>query len=106
MWNHYYSDSHRTTNALEAWHGKLKASIQRPHPNIWTLIDTLKQDQVRVSVKIELAKQNKLHFAKNRCDIDKDINISLLKDLLNASTITWQDFMFQISNYAPIKHTK
>jgi len=44
-WNHYDTVGPRTTNNLEAWHGKLKRKIQHSHPNIFTIIQAFKDIQ-------------------------------------------------------------
>ncbi|XP_060083101.1 uncharacterized protein LOC132562378 [Ylistrum balloti] len=44
MWNHHDTEGPRTTNQLEAWHGKLKKN-QHSHPNIYTLIRIFQEIQ-------------------------------------------------------------
>ena len=40
VWNHFNIEGPRTTNHLEAWHGKVKKKAQHCHPNIYTIIQT------------------------------------------------------------------
>ncbi|XP_060072772.1 uncharacterized protein LOC132552602 [Ylistrum balloti] len=44
MWNHHDTEGPRTTNHLEAWHGKLEKN-QHSHPNIYTLIRIFQEIQ-------------------------------------------------------------
>ncbi|XP_069133273.1 uncharacterized protein [Argopecten irradians] len=44
-WNHYSTEGHRTTNNLEAWHGKLKKKVRTAHPNIYTIIRVFQEIQ-------------------------------------------------------------
>jgi hypothetical protein len=45
IWNHFDTDGPRTTNHLEGWHHKLKNHVAHPHPNIFYLINLLKEQQ-------------------------------------------------------------
>ncbi|XP_060086051.1 uncharacterized protein LOC132565428 [Ylistrum balloti] len=42
LWNHFQTDGPRTTNNLEAWHGKLK-KVKHAHPTIFAIIQTFKE---------------------------------------------------------------
>ncbi|XP_022173713.1 uncharacterized protein LOC111036089, partial [Myzus persicae] len=42
IWNHFNTDKTRTTNHLEGWHAALNRSISRPKPNIFLLINEIK----------------------------------------------------------------
>lgn len=44
-WNHFLTEGPRTTNHLEAWHGKLKRRVMHAHPNIYTIIQMFKDMQ-------------------------------------------------------------
>ena len=45
VWNHFGTEGPRTTNNIEASHGKLKRKVQHSHPNIFTITQTLKEIQ-------------------------------------------------------------
>ena len=45
VWNHFGTEGPRTTNNIEAWHGKLKRKVQHSHPNIFPIIQTFKEIQ-------------------------------------------------------------
>ena len=42
----------RTNNKLEGWHRRFNTKITAKHPNIWTLIDKLKEEQSFVEMEI------------------------------------------------------
>ena len=45
MWNHFGTQSPRTTNNIEGWHSKLKKMTQHSHPNLFTAIQMFKDIQ-------------------------------------------------------------
>ena len=45
VWNHFNTEGPRTTNHIEAWHGKVKKKVQHLHPNIYTIIQAFKDIQ-------------------------------------------------------------
>ncbi|XP_066947100.1 uncharacterized protein [Macrobrachium rosenbergii] len=62
LWNVYQStvnEMPRTNNNLEGFHSSLRTSVTSSHPNIWKLIDALKNEEGRTS-------ENKNHTSKLR----------------------------------------
>jgi len=51
VWNHFGTEGPRTTNNIEAMHGKLKRNVQHTHPNIFTTIQTFKEIQNSNDIK-------------------------------------------------------
>jgi hypothetical protein len=45
VWNHFNTEGPRTTNHIEACHGKVKKKVQHCHPNIYTIIQAFKDIQ-------------------------------------------------------------
>ena len=45
LWNHYATEGPRTTNHLEGWHSKLKKLVKAAHPNIFSMISVLRQEE-------------------------------------------------------------
>ncbi|XP_071176225.1 uncharacterized protein [Mytilus edulis] len=45
LWNHYATEGPRTTNHLEGWHSKLKKLVKAAHPNIFSMIRLLRQEE-------------------------------------------------------------
>ena len=52
VWNHFGSEGPRTTNNIEAVHGKMKRNFQHIHPNIFTIIQTYKEIQISNDINI------------------------------------------------------
>ena len=46
MWNHFENiDDYQTNNHIEAWHSVLNRELGRPRPNVYRLIEILKEAQ-------------------------------------------------------------
>ena len=45
MWSVFDQDGSRTNNHLEGWNSKFNSLISRPHPNIYQLVDVIKEEQ-------------------------------------------------------------
>lgn len=46
IWNQYDNiEGHRTNNHLESWHSVMNRQLNRPHPNIFALVELLKTEQ-------------------------------------------------------------
>lgn len=45
QWNHHQNTGARTNNLKEAWHRKINNTLGKAHPNIYTFIDVIKQDE-------------------------------------------------------------
>lgn len=54
-----FGESHRTTNALEAWHSKINRAMQVKNPNIMHFLHVLKDDSSQCTVRNILEQQNK-----------------------------------------------
>ncbi|CAI6352940.1 unnamed protein product [Macrosiphum euphorbiae] len=52
IWNHFNTDKTLTTNHLEGWHAALNRSINRPKPNIFLLINEIKNQQQNFELDI------------------------------------------------------
>jgi len=62
---------HRSTNSLEGWHRQFYGRVGATHPNIWTYIKDLKDEQILVNLKIE-------NFLRGRPPPKKDVNMRRL----------------------------
>ena len=49
VWNVYNEDV-RTNNDCEGWHVRLNAAVRRHHPNIWQLMECMRQEQANTEV--------------------------------------------------------
>ena len=63
----------RTTNSLEGFHSTLIKSVSHDHPNIWTLIDTLKKEDVLAKTKLQKLRQGDEIITKKYRDCNKRI---------------------------------
>ena len=54
LWNMYEVDSSspRTNNHLAGWHNKLKCVVRKAHPNVFELVEIMKQEQANTEVSI------------------------------------------------------
>lgn len=67
QWLHYdflkvlcvFGQIQRTSNALEAWHGKLNKAISKKNPNIMPWLHVLKEDSALNTVR-DIQRQNKI----------------------------------------------
>jgi len=59
------SDSPRTTNGPESFHSYYNSQFYTPHPNIFQIIDVLKNFQVQTILKISSISNNKINIQRN-----------------------------------------
>lgn len=99
MWNHYETDGPRTTNNIEAWHGKLKKKVKHAHPNIFTIIQTFKDiDNADAINRIQIEAGGTVRpRAKKYCNIDN--RLATLKERYgnrNIDLMTYADSASQL----------
>ena len=46
QWNYYKVDGPRTNNHIEGWHSRLKRVIGKAHPNIYELVEVVKEESL------------------------------------------------------------
>ncbi|XP_060065583.1 uncharacterized protein LOC132545918 [Ylistrum balloti] len=87
LWNHFQTDGPRTTNNLEALHGKLKKKVKHAHPNIFAIIQTFKEiDNADVINRMQReAGGTTRPRAKKYCNIDP--RLTTLKERYGNGTI-------------------
>jgi len=52
MWNHFETEGSRTINHLEGWHAALNRAVNRHRPNIYILINEIKNQQQNFELDI------------------------------------------------------
>jgi len=57
MWNHFETEGSRTINDLEGWHAALNPAVNRHRPNIYTLINEIKNQQQ--NFKLDISSQSR-----------------------------------------------
>ena len=78
IWNLYDNIYHRTNYISETYNKKLNKEISKPDPNIYKLVDILKEQELLTTVSYE--KANLVHKKSRRTKEDlKDKEIEILK---------------------------
>lgn len=54
LWNYYYNFSISTTNHIEGWHRKFNEKVKRKHPNIYLLLEHLKNEERLTKTRTKL----------------------------------------------------
>ena len=54
QWNYFDLDGPRTNNHDEGWHSRLKKVVEKPHPNIFELIEVIKKEEATTRMKMSL----------------------------------------------------
>jgi len=101
MWNHFYTNSHRTTNSVESWHSRLNADISRSHPNIWHFLSILKEDQQYTSTKIELALTDQLNIYVRNSILTRESRYQKHRQDFLYGYTNLEDFMCRVSQFCP-----
>ncbi|KAG0443410.1 hypothetical protein HPB47_014952 [Ixodes persulcatus] len=52
QWNHHQNNGARTNNFMEAWHRKINNVIGKAHPNVYTFLEHIKQDEATSRVTL------------------------------------------------------
>ena len=82
LWNHYQTGRPRTTNHLEGWHSSMKKMIQVPHPNIYKLLDHLKEEQAANEVTCNQYRAGGVRPTKRRKYVQLGQRLQQLKQQL------------------------
>ena len=98
IWNFNDYQSHRTNNICETFNKKLNSLISKPKPNIYKLIDLLKDQEVLTSIDYERANLGKTKSRRTKEDL-KDKEIEILKLKYKHCEIDWIKFLFESSVY-------
>lgn len=86
MWNHFNTDGARTINHLEGWHAALNKAVGRPKPNIFILINELKNQQTNFELDL-IAQKNCNRLKKMKTKYRKlEKSLSFAKDLKIGKT--------------------
>ncbi|CAF1146805.1 unnamed protein product, partial [Brachionus calyciflorus] len=84
IWNHYESDI-RTNNRVEGFNSGLNRMIKTIHPNIFNLINFLKQQQANTLIDYARLKQGQILTVQSKQEQDKAIILQSLKNQFNDS---------------------
>jgi hypothetical protein len=98
IWNLYDNISHRTNNISETYNKKLNKEISKPDPNIYKLVDIIKEQEVLTSVSYEKANLGHKKSRRTKEDL-KDKEIEILKIKYNTKQIELMEYLLALSEY-------
>lgn len=96
-WNHFTNEGPRTNNHLEGWHSKLKKLVRHAHPNIFQLIEILKNTQANTEANDIQVSSGATTRPKQKKYRDIDTRLSTLKHRFLDQQMTVQDYADQAS---------
>ena len=88
MWNHWETSSERTNNRLEGKHNRINRLADKPHLNIYQLIDLFKKEDGAAIVTLQ-----QIQTAKKKIWERNDNRIRRLKDRFSSGLISLGDFL-------------
>lgn len=92
MWSHINNDGARTTNCVEGYHHKLNQAV-RHHPDIFTLIDKLKEFNDRDEFNLRQVKMGRIIKSENLNYKRNDKKIQDLRNKFSLGSITRNEFL-------------
>ena len=100
VWNHYERSEHRTNNRSEGFHSKLNRLLSSSHPNLYALINLLKQLETSLGVQLERVSNDKsaVSTIRRKKDIEKDTIIELIKQEYKWQDIAFDEFYEKMCN--------
>ena len=98
LWNHHETIGPRTNNHVEGYNNKINLYIDCDHPNVFSLVNTLKQLESIIS-KNFIQRNNGAPSKTYRRpkDIKKDEAILYLKTLLHYNSISLENYLIYIA---------
>ena len=97
VWNHFNTEGPRTTNHIEAWHGKVQKKLQHCHPKIYTIIQAFKDIQTSNEIhrlQLQAGGTQRLRPRKYR---NIDSRLRLLKQRFTSNHIDLMTYIDQAS---------
>ena len=98
IWNFHDFISYRTNNICETYNKRINGLITKPNPNLFMLIDCLKQEEALTAVNYEKANLGKSKSRRTKNEL-KDSKIEILKLKYNHDEIEIMDYLMELSNY-------
>ncbi len=96
IWNLHDNIYHRTNNISETYNKKLNKEISKPDPNIYKLVDIIKEQEVLTSVSYEKANLGHKKSRSTKEDL-KDKEIEILKMKYNTKRIELMEYLSALS---------
>ena len=95
VWNHINTEGPRTTNHIEAWHGKVKKKVQHCHPNIYTIIQAFKDIQASNEIHRLQLQAEGIQRPRPRKYRNIDSRLRLLKQRFTSNHIDLMTYIDQ-----------
>ncbi|CAF1092681.1 unnamed protein product [Brachionus calyciflorus] len=102
VWNLFNSDI-KTNNKIEGFHSGLNKLINKSHPNTFTLIKYLKQQQSTVLIDYERVKQAQVIREQSKKIKQKVLQIELIK-IQHKNNTDFKDLLMSICEYIQYPH--
>lgn len=107
IWNHFETvDSPRTNNHVEGFNYALKACINKEKPNIYVVIDKLKQMETIITANFLRLNQTKIPKKRLNINISRDLDLCRCKLRLLSGELTLPDFMIRSAGLFSFNLTK
>ena len=98
IWNIHCYSSYRTNNISEAYNKRLNGKISNPDPNLYKIIDVVKDEECLASVEYEKANLGKIKCRKTKNEL-KDANIEILKLKYIHDELDIMDFIIEVGAF-------
>ena len=98
IWNLHDNIYHRTNNISETYDKKLNKEISKPDPNIYKLVDILKEQELLTAVSYEKANIGHKKSRRTKEDL-KDKEIEILKLKYDTKQIELMEYLLALSEY-------
>ena len=98
IWNLLNNMLNRTTNVCETYNKKMNSAISKPSPNIYRLIEILKDFEQLAAIDFEKANQGQKKNRRTKEDL-KDKQIEILRIKYENGLIEMMDYLIEISSF-------
>ncbi|KAG0411175.1 hypothetical protein HPB47_011703 [Ixodes persulcatus] len=102
QWNHHQNNGARTNNFKEAWHRKINNVIGKAHPNVYTFVEHIKQDEATSRVTLlQVSNGGQARKRQKKWEM-KDEAIKKLEERLSNGELSIQEFLNLVQRYCGI----
>ncbi|KAG0444304.1 hypothetical protein HPB47_013946 [Ixodes persulcatus] len=102
QWNHHQNNGARTNNFKEAWHRKINNVIGKAHPNVYTFVEHIKQDEATSRVTLHQVSNGGQARKRQKKWEMKDEAIKKLEERLSNGELSIQEFLKLVQRYCGI----
>ena len=88
----------RTNNVCESYNKRLNNLISKPNPNLYKIIDLIKDEECLQSTSYDRANLGKTKFRKT-VDMLKDKNIECLKIRYDLNDLEVMDYLLELTKF-------